>query len=512
MNQTEGLADLLRAVMAVEPQSGAIEFRQGWTSWGEMARVVAQIDDLLRAAGHGEGLAVGMLLRNGPSQLCGALAVLLSRRCVLTINSFQPPQALAANLEQLRAAVLVMDEQDWARPEVQAAAQGAMVILLQDREGRVMVRLARGCERTTAAERHAAMPGVAVLMLSSGTTGTPKRVPLAFESLEKAILGAAFYENGSSSGEGLKIKRSVAFLSMPLVHIGGLWMALLNLVAGRPLVLFEKFAVEPYIDAVRRHRPKLVSLPPAALRMIYDANLPKEDLSSLIAIRGGSAPLDPAFADDFQARYGVPILDAYGATEFAGGVAGWTWPQYQEWGKRKRGSVGKANQGVKIRVVDRETAEVLPAGQVGMLEVQAPQISGSGWMRTTDLAELDADGFLYIRGRSDDAIIRGGFKVFPTAVADVLRQHPALFDACVVGLPDARLGAVPMAAVEVRPGHEAPSERELLDFLRSQLVAYQVPVRVAVLAELPRTPSMKVSQPGVKALLQDLQGTNRAAA
>lgn len=498
MSETEGLVSRLRDLMGQDPQAGAIEFNDGWVSWDEMAAAIARMDDVLHTAGLGRDAPIGMLLRNRPAHLCAALGVLLSQRCVLTINPFQSPESLGSGLAQLRAPVLVMDAQEWALPSVQAAAGGALVLLIGQREGTITIEPVPGFEVITLEDSYPAQPGVGILMLSSGTTGVPKRVPLPFASFERSIMGAAFYESGD--GGAVKVKRTVAFLFMPLVHIGGLWVAVLNLASGRPVVLFEKFAVPVFERAMLRHRPKLVSLPPSAIHMVYEADVPKSSLESLIAIRAGSAPLDPGFAERFEQRYGVPILDAYGATEFAGGVAGWTWPDYQQWGKAKRGSVGRANKGVSLRVVDRDSGEPLPAGQLGLLEVRAAQLGSADWVRTTDLAELDEDGFLFIRGRADDAIIRGGFKVLPTAVADVLRRHPAIFDACVVGLPDDRLGAVPVAAVEIRPGHAAPTESELIGFLREQLVAYQVPVRLLVVEQLPRTPSMKVSQPEVRRL------------
>lgn len=500
MNDEAGLVARMNRLMSLDRQADAIEFDSRWFQWGELADFLAQIDRLLSDAGLGHGTAVGILLRNRPSLLGAALSVLLSQRCVLTVSPFQSASSLSSNLTQLRAPVLFMDAQDWALPEVQAATAGAMVIVTNDGEGKLNAAVASDHEHCTMTDRHPDVPGTGILMLSSGTTGSPKRIPLAFKSFEQAILGATFYESGSNDS-GLQLKRSPALLSMPLVHIGGLWTAVLNLASGRPLVLFEKFSVERFERAVIAHQPKMVSLPPTALRMLYDAGVPKASLSSLIAVRAGSAPLDPAFVQAFEDRYGVPILDAYGATEFAGGVAGWTWSDHQRWSKEKRGSVGRANKGVDLRIVDRDSGAALPPGQVGLLEVRAPQLGSADWARTTDLAELDADGFLYIRGRADDAIIRGGFKVFPATVADALRSHPAVFDASVVGMPDVRLGAVPMAAVELRPDAAAPTESELTAFLRAQLTAYQVPTRILIVPCLPRTPSMKISQPGVKALL-----------
>jgi acyl-CoA synthetase (AMP-forming)/AMP-acid ligase II len=123
-------------------------------------------------------------------------------------------------------------------------------------------------------------------------------------------------------------------------------------------------------------------------------------------------------------------------------------------------------------------------------------------VRTADLASLDNDGFLWISGRADDAIIRGGFKVHPDTVRKVLEQHPAILEAAVAGLPDARLGAVPVAAVELRAGATAPSREELIALCRAHLTPYEVPVHVVVLDELPRTPSSKVSRLELLELIQ----------
>jgi acyl-CoA synthetase (AMP-forming)/AMP-acid ligase II len=138
----------------------------------------------------------------------------------------------------------------------------------------------------------------------------------------------------------------------------------------------------------------------------------------------------------------------------------------------------------------------MPTGAQGQIEVRT---RGGEWVRTTDLGRLDEDGFLYVDGRADDAIIRGGFKISPADVVDALRSHPAVRDAGVTGLPDARLGAVPVAAVELAAGAEVEPD-ELLVFLRQRLTRYQVPARLLVVDELPRTPSLKVSQPALREL------------
>jgi long-chain acyl-CoA synthetase len=192
----------------------------------------------------------------------------------------------------------------------------------------------------------------------------------------------------------------------------------------------------------------------------------------------------------------IPVLPSYGATEFAGGVAGWTLPLYREWGESKRGSVGRPQPGRELRIVHVD-GEPLPTNEVGLIEVRS---SGGGeWRRTTDLGRIDEDGFLWIAGRNDDAILRGGFKIMPNDVAKALKAHPEVRDACVVGLPDARLGHVPVAAVELRDG-AVVDEEGLRQFAREHLTGYQVPVKIRIVAALPRTPSLKADRPAVRAL------------
>jgi acyl-coenzyme A synthetase/AMP-(fatty) acid ligase len=270
--------------------------------------------------------------------------------------------------------------------------------------------------------------------------------------------------------------------------------------AGRKACLLERFTVDSFVDAVARHRPKAAGAPPSALRMILDADVPKEKLASLMVFRTATAPLDPNLADAFYERYGIPVLQNYGATEFAGGVAGWTLEDFRKYGPSKRGSVGRLNPGIDGRIVEPQTGRVVGPNEEGLLELKASHLGdGQSWMRTTDIARLDDERFLWILGRADNAIIRGGFKIIPDDVVRAIEAHPAVLEACVVALPDPRLGQVPAAAFTVKSG-EMLDEEGLKAFLRERLTSYQVPARLMRLAELPRTPSMKVSQPELKKL------------
>jgi long-chain acyl-CoA synthetase len=299
-----------------------------------------------------------------------------------------------------------------------------------------------------------------------------------------------------------RLRSGVQIVSAPLSHIAGVTHTMNNLLAGRSICLLEKFTVEGFRDAVVRHRPKVAGAPPSALRMIMDANIPREDFSSLVAYRTGTAPLDPALADAFYERYGIPVLQNYGATEFAGGAAGWTLEDFKKFWTAKRGSVGRINKGVVARIVDPDSGAEVPTGSEGLLEMRGPNIGdGKTFTRTTDLAVLDADGFLFIRGRHDNAIIRGGFKILPHDLVNALEQHPAIREAAVVGIADARLGQVPAAAYIVKTSANPPTPDELGAFLRERLMPYQIPVVLRAVDDLPRTPSLKVSQPALRELL-----------
>jgi long-chain acyl-CoA synthetase len=264
-------------------------------------------------------------------------------------------------------------------------------------------------------------------------------------------------------------------------------------VEGRSVVLLEKFEVGAWAELVRRHRPGYVRLAPTALRMVLQAGVPPETFDSVRAVGCGTAPLPPELAEEFEERYRVPVLSNYGATEFAGAVAGWTLKDKKQWGPRKRGSVGRAHHGIELRIVDQDTGGVLPAGQTGLLEARGGQLPGAEgtWVRTTDLAVIDDDQFLFIRGRADDAINRGGFKIPPSVIEDALTAHPAVNEASAVGLPDARLGQVPAVAVTLL---SPATEEELMQYLAGRLTRYQRPVAIKVVDQLPRTPSLKISR------------------
>lgn len=495
---SQQLADRIRAVLAIDPGAPAIEYQGSWTTWRGLADIASGVERQLAAAGLDEGSAVGLVLRNHPAMIGAILGVLLANACIVTINPSHGDAGLTSDIRGLRLPAVLAMQTDWKRTGVIDAAAGA--IGLQVTTEPAACATVAGLENLGSGPFRNETAGIAVEMLTSGTTGPPKRIPLSYSSFEHTVAAASAHYSRGHKPEP-RLRSGVAIVASPLVHMSGLFRTLLNVCEGRKIALLERFQVPDFVELVARHRPRAVSLVPSALSMVLDAGVAPEVFSSVEVVTSGTAHLPVDIQEEFEQRYGVAVLPSYGATEFAGGVAGWNLALHREWAAAKRGSVGRPQQGREIRVMSLEDDREMPAGEQGRIEVRT---SGGTWVRTTDLGRVDDDGFVFIDGRIDDVIIRGGFKVTPAEIVEVLRSHPAVRDAGVAGLPDERLGHVPVAAVELVHGGQVTSE-DLLTYVRERVSRYQVPARLIIVDELPRTPSLKVSQPGVRGLFEEVR-------
>jgi len=494
----------IAAVLKIDRAANAIEYRDVWYSWGELADQIDRIDAALHAAGIRVGARVGVILRNRPTHLAAVLAILTTGRCLVTLNPVLSDDYLAADIARLDLPVVLGQGEDLSRPGLLAAMQSAGTAGLELSVPMTGVQILPGLTSSTRQGGFRQAEGVAIEMLTSGTTGKPKRVPLLRRAFDASFENLLSFEKRSAD-EPVRLRDGVVVVVNPITHIGGIYGALRAVANGRKLCLLERFTVKDWHGAVRRHRPKVVPAVPAAIRMLLEADLPREDLSSLAMIICGTAPIDPETIDAFLTKYGIPVLPNYGATEFSGAVAGWSLADFRKHWQAKRGAAGRVHENVEARVVEPTSGAVLAPGEVGVLELRSPQLGDSqAWARTTDLAELDADGFLYIRGRADNAIIRGGFKIHPQDVVQALEAHPAIREAAVVALNDPRLGQVPVAALILQEGVEAPSTEVLIEFARARLAAYQVPVQFKFVEDLPRTASMKPILPKVAELFSEV--------
>jgi acyl-CoA synthetase (AMP-forming)/AMP-acid ligase II len=472
------LSQRITDVLGLDPDAGAIQYDGRWLRWDQIAALAGHIG---KAAGP---TRVGIMLRNQPVHVAALLGVLAAGGTVVVINPARGDGRTRADIEALALPVVVGLAEDLANLMPVDAPHTARVAI-DDLDTEPVVTPA-GSPATDAGR-----PGVAVWMLTSGTTGPPKRVDLTYDMLARSVMG----RDPEKRSAPTELRRGVAIVNSPLVHVGGVFRVLLCIAEGRPFVLLPKFDLHRWADAVREHRPRAVSLVPAALRMVLHSELTREDLAGVRVVTSGTAPLSADDADAFTEKFGIPVLTSYAATEFGGGVAGWTLADHEKYWKRKRGSVGRANLGAQLRVVDENGAPLGP-DEPGLLEVIPAQLGpGTEWMRTTDLARIDTDGFVWILGRADQAIIRGGFKVMPDDVREALESHPAVRDASVIGVADERLGETPVAMVELR---EPVTPVELNEYLQGRLARYEIPTRIAIVESIPRTPSGKADLGAVR--------------
>jgi long-chain acyl-CoA synthetase len=422
------------------------------------------------------------------------------------LYAYQAGAALARDVERLRPTLLIAAQEDFSDELVAVLrAQGIAAIALSEMEASALP----GLERSRAAAASPTAPP-RIELLTSGTTGPPKRFAIGFDLIARHFVGSSLMQSSAASSGGAgAASAGVAgaaepppfLLFMPLGNISGVYTTIPVLLKGQRAVLLERFTVRDWHRHVLRYRPQISGLPPAGVQMVLDADIPPADLACIRSIGTGAAPLDPTTHRAFEERYAIPILLSYGATEFAGPVTAMTADLHAQWGKQKFGSVGRPIAGAELRVIDPDSGQVLSPGQEGILEVMVPRM-GPAWIRTSDIAVIDADGFMYHRGRADGAIMRGGFKILPESIERVLLLHEAISAVAVLGLPDRRLGQVPAAAIQLKPGVERPEVADLEAHLRRHVYATHVPAAWRIVEELPRTPSLKIDRPAVRRLFE----------
>ena len=487
----ESFTETFTAGLAGYGGQPCIEFEGDWYSGDDITAYADAIAARLRDAGVPDGAPVGLVVRNRLPHAAAIIGFLAAGRPVSMIYSFQSPDSIGRDIETLALSAIVADREDWTDAVITAAKRaGSAGVAISMESPRVST--VDGLERRDDTRQHAeAEPDVALAILTSGTTGPPKRQAIKTAVLERTVFSVTGGEKAAPAAPP-----ELAYWQFGGIGVCQLIAGVHN---GRRIVILERFTIDGYVNVVKRHRITRSGVQPAVIRMLLDADVAKEDLASLDFLISASGPLDPETRDEFEARYGIPVMLAYGATEFAGSLCAWTADMQRDFGTSKRNSVGRALPDTHLRIVDPDTGAEVPIGEKGLLEAKVAPI-GPDWIRTTDIASIDTDGFVTLHGRADGAINRGGFKILPETVRRVLISHPAVRDACVVGVPDKRLGQVPFAAIEVTPGTTPPSEGELKDLVRQSLPVYNVPVAFAVVDELPRNPALKVSLPDVAAL------------
>jgi long-chain acyl-CoA synthetase len=307
-------------VVDLQPDAPALEFDGEWISWGQLATMARSVGSLVDQYSGGDGTQVGMLLRNRPQHVAAFLGVLLGGGCVVVLNPSRGDERIRADISALHLPVIIGEQYDLET--LVTPAPGTTVLSMTALDPPQVSSIGNRSDHT-AADR----PGVAVRMLTSGTTGSPKRIDVTYDTLARSVMGP----DAEQARPPAKPRRGIAIVNAPLVHIGGVFRVLQCVTDARSFVLLERFELDKWATAVRSYRPGAVSLVPAALRMVLHSDLAREDLASIRAVTSGTAPLSADDADAFMAKYGIPVLTSYAATEFGGGVAGWTLADHQRY-------------------------------------------------------------------------------------------------------------------------------------------------------------------------------------
>jgi long-chain acyl-CoA synthetase len=354
---------------------------------------------------------------------------------------------------------------------------------------------------------------VAIVLFTSGTTSQPKAVELSHNNLTSYVTGTVEFESADET--------DAALICVPPYHIAGVGAALTNLYAGRKTVYLPNFDAQEWLRLVNAEHVTTATLVPTMLdRVITVLETAGHELPSLRNLAyGGSKVGLPLVRRALELLPGVGFVNAYGLTETSSTIAVLGPDDHRAAQAasdvaviKRLGSVGRPVPGIELEIRGEDGA-VLPAGETGELFVRGEQVSGrytgigsvldeNGWFPTKDIAMLDEEGYLFIGGRSDDTIIRGGENIAPAELEEVLIEHPQVRDVAVVGVEDPQWGQAIVAVVVPRAGVE-PDPEELREHVRKSLRGSRTPDRVVFRDELPTTPTGKVLR---REIIETLEG------
>ncbi|MET0917755.1 MAG: AMP-binding protein [Burkholderiales bacterium] len=463
-------------------------------TYADLARTSRAFAAAMAAHGVAPGEVVGFMLGNGVAAAAVFLGAMYGGYVVSPINLLAQDAHLDHALAHAAPKVVL------AAPELVARLEAALA-----RVGGATRVFARDPDDASFDGRGGvdlpplAASSPAMLMYTSGTTGTPKGVLLTHANMLAAGRAVA--------GAQALAPRDRVLSSLPLYHINGQCIATVTpLVSGGSIVMPHRFSVSQWWPLVEAHRPTWLNLVPTIVS--YLLNGPPLTGAQADACRGvrfarsASAPLPPEQHRAFEARFGIGVLEALGLTECAS-VA---FANPLEAGRRKVGSCG-VPLGVEARVVAPD-GNALPDDARGEIELRGESVMAGyyraadetaktlrpeGWLRTGDLGYRDSDGFYFITGRLKELIIKGGENIAPREIDEALLRHPAVLEGAAVGVPDPHYGQEILACVVVKPG-AALDEAELRAHCERELGRYKAPKYLRIVAELPKGPSGKVQR------------------
>ena len=468
--------------------------RERRLTFSDLARDVERWAAMFERSRIEVGSTVGLVVSDPIDFSVAFLATIAAGRWAAPLDPSTPLQGaggMTAAVARVQADIVVADR---------SVPRGLDVDWLDLRDA--PLEEAAGSSSTVAYPRHGGSGGA--VLASSGTTGTPKVIPLHQHQLLYTARAVASHHHLTSNDRG--------FNPLPLFHINAEVVGLLaSLVAGSSLVLDDRFHRTDFWQMMAERQITWINAVPAIVSRLADPGAGETVPTRIRFIRSASAPLPVATSSRFEANTGIPVVETYGMTEAASQITA-----NPISGTRKPGSVGLP-VGVELRIDAGDSSVLDPADQaegphVGHVEIRGPsvitayggghhgdRIDADGWLRTGDLGHFDEDGYLYLDSRVDDVINRGGEKVFPREIEEMILLDSDVAAVAVVGAPDPELGQVPVAFLVLRgiddespPALAAELLGRVRDQLSSALVRSKRPVALNVVGELPAGPTGKV--------------------
>ncbi|MBV8956907.1 MAG: long-chain fatty acid--CoA ligase [Solirubrobacterales bacterium] len=458
-------------------------------SYARLNELSARVAALLRSKAIGAGDRVGIMLPNVPEFAVTYYGVLRAGCVVVPMNPLLKGREVNFYLSDPEAKLLFAWHDFAEAAEEGAREAGAEAIIVAPGDFEEQLNTVEPAFEVV--ERDPS--DTAVILYTSGTTGTPKGAELTHANLE--------HNAQVMTNLGSIVPDDVLLGALPLFHAFGQTCALNAAIAnGAALSMIPRFDPGKALEIIGRDRVTIFEgVPTMFTGMLHHPDKERFDVSSLrLCVSGGSA-MPVEVMRGFEETFGCKVLEGYGLSETSP-VASFNHPDRE----RKPGTIGQPVMDVEMKVVDDEGNEVAQ-GEVGEIVIRGKNVMKGYWRRddataeairdswfhTGDVGRVDADGYFSIVDRKKELIIRGGYNVYPREIEEVLYEHPAVREAAVVGIPDERMGEEVGAAVVLKPGQEL-SEGELRDYLKAQLAAYKYPRRVWFLDELPKGPTGKI--------------------
>ena len=507
MGPNNNLFSALRAAFPKDLDATAIETADGpplHYSWRDLDRATARIANLLDSLGLPAGARVAVQTEKSVEALMLYLAVLRAGYVYLPLNTAYQASEIEYFIGNAEPSVVVCSGKNfsWVSRIAFSAGTRNVFTLNDDRTGSLLERAAPHSDRHPVAHKDA--DDLAAILYTSGTTGRSKGAMLSHGNLLSNALTLKSHW-GWQQGD-------VLIHALPIFHVHGLFVAshgaLLN---GSKMIWFGKFDPKATI-ARMAEATVMMGVPTLYVRMLAEPALTQEAVRHMRLFISGSAPLLVETFDDWITRTGHTLLERYGMSETVMLTSN---PCRATDGPRRRGTVGLALPGVRVRAVDygaNPAGIACAAGEIGNIEVRGPNVFagywrmpektqeefttdefGQKWFKTGDVGKIEADGYVTIVGRSKDLIISGGYNVYPAEIEACLNDLPGVAESAVIGVPHADFGEAVVAVVVARPG-TPPDAGSLIAELKSKIANFKVPKQVFVVNELPRNTMGKVQK------------------